>query len=352
MANVSKKTSGRYRLVCLNGNRKVATIICDPITGRILAPTGKKIVGADLETLDIYILKNFKNEKELLLYLRKIGYPVTETDTCYFAYQHDGTTKHLDLVYQNMELYDLAVLCKQYKKQFSGYAARNKVSSKELRKLISKEISYEELWKDFYDHLLSDIHNPYFYDYIVREPLLGDRAIGFITDYLNNEGCVNREQQDAFNSAKYYLIDTFTAYKPIRGMIVSRINYFKSILKPGAITSFGSKRPGRKVSYFGSVNPCDLISETQLWYLEDHSYFNNLSKVEQDDFILSSLGLTRIPWYERTIYPVSLDQVKVLEEQPDFSGLTYLEKIRYANKLLSSEISPSEEQSSYQKKKV
>lgn len=352
MVNGSRKTSGRYKLVCLSNNKSVITIACDSGTGKILAPSNRKVTGADLETLDIYILEHFKNKEALCTYLKNLGYPVSIADACYFSYQHDKTTKYLELVYQNEELHDLAVLCKQYKKQFSNYAVRNRVSSKKIRRLISEQISHEELWKNFYSSLLSYIHEPDFYSYLIEKNLLGERALGFIYDYLNNESCSDKEQQEAFRSAKYYLIDTFTAYKPIRGMIVSRKNYFSFVLGSRSTTSHRLKNPGRKASYFGNVNPFDLISETQLWYLEDHPYFCNLSKAEKEDFILSTLGLTKIPWYERTIYSITQEQISTLEEQLEFSKLTYLEKIRYANNLFAKINSEEEEQPPYQKKKV
>lgn len=347
MANVSKKTSGRYRMVCLNGSRKVATIVCDPGTGKILAPTGKKIVGADLETLDIYILEKFKNKEELFSYLKALGYPVSMSDTCCFSYQHNKATRYLELVYGNQELHDLAILCKQYKKRFSEYLVRNNISSKELRKLVSSQISREKIWKDFYNSLLSYIHDPDFYAYLAENNLLGERAFGFIYDYLRNESCLDREQQDAFRSAEYYLIDTFTAYKPIRGMIVSK-NSYNCMLR----SVIASVCPERKINYFASINPFDLISEVQLCYLEDHSYFSSLSKIEKEDFILSILGITLVPWYERTLTPITQEQIDALEKQPGFLELTYLKKIRSANKLLESKMNSSKGQSSYQKKKV
>ncbi len=350
MANVSKKTSGRYRLVCLNGSRKVATIVCDPGTGKILAPTGKKIVGADLETLDIYILEKFKNKEELFSYLKALGYPVSMSDTCCFSYQHNKATRYLELVYGNQELHDLAILCKQYKKRFSEYLVRNNISSKELRKLVSSQISREKIWKDFYNSLLSYIHDPDFYAYLAENNLLGERAFGFIYDYLRNESCLDREQQDAFRSAEYYLIDTFTAYKPIRGIVVARSNYFSSIFKGNKNRNMSSREV--RENRFGYINPFHLISQIQLEYLEDHPYFDNLSDAEKEDFILSILGWTTVPWYERTIRPMDPGQIEALEVQPEFSKLTYLEKIRYANKSLTNKCNFEEDQSPYQKKKV
>lgn len=350
MTTKLKKTSGRYRLVCLNGNRKVATINCDSVTGRILPPSSKKTTGTDLEVLDIYIIESFKSKEELYAYLKVLGYPVSSTNTICVAYQHNKATKYLELVYQNEELHDLAILCRQYKKRFSSYGVQNRISSKELRKLVSSHISHEELWKDFYHNLISCIHEPDFYSYLVETSLLGERALGFIYDYLNNESGSNHEQHEAFRSAEYYMVDTFTAYKPIRGMIVARTNYFASILKGNRNSNINGNR--QKANYFGYTNPFDLISEIQLGYLEDHPSFDTLSDVEKDDFILSILGLTTVPWYERTIRSMMPEQIEALETQSEFMQLTYLEKIRYANKLLTHKLNSEEEQPPYQKKKV
>lgn len=350
MTTQLKKTSGRYRLVCLSGNKKIATINYDSLTGKILPPSSKKVIGTDLELLDIYIFENFRSKEELYAYLKALGYPVSLTDTVCITYQHNKTTKYLELVYQNEELHDLAILCRQYKKKFSNYGVQNSISSKKLRKLVSSQISSEDLWKGFYHSLISYIHDPDFYYYLAETNLLGERAMGFIDDYLNNESCIDYKQEEAFRSAQYYIVDTFTAYKPIRGIIVARSNYFSSIFKGNKNRNMSSREV--RENRFGYINPFHLISQIQLEYLEDHPYFDNLSDAEKEDFILSILGWTTVPWYERTIRPMDPGQIEALEVQPEFSKLTYLEKIRYANKSLTNKCNSEEDQPPYQKKKV
>lgn len=348
MTNALRKTSGRYRLVFLNEKWKKETIIdCDTLTGKILPAKKQKITGADLPILDMYILNHFKNEESLRRFVQKLGYPITEDDTPRFSYQHNGMTNYLELVYQNEELYELAILCSQYKKRFTEYAYEHKLSSKELRKLISKEISHETLWKNFYDRIISALHKPDFFKYIIEEPLLGDRIINFIVDYLNNEACINEDQREAFYSARYYLIDTFTAYKPIRGMIVSEINYVKTITPFSPIAQ--THKNDKKACYFGYTRPFHLISESKLCYLESQPYFCSLSKEKQEDMILGLLGLKEIPWYKQTLHPLSELQITSLEAIPYFNGLTYLEKIKYANDSIFHVNNKETEQFTYQK---
>lgn len=354
--NVEKirATSGRYRLVYVNKLTNKETVIsCNPLSGEIIPPLKTKNKGLDLTTLDIYIIENFETEVALRSNLQHLGYLITDNDKMYIAYQHNGIIKYLDLVYGHEKLHDLAVLCRQYKNRFSNYAVKNNIASKEIRGLISREISCDQLWRDFYDNLIAYIHDPDFYSYLIKEMSLDNRTSAFIVSFLNNEACLDGEQREAFNSAKYCLIQTFTAYKSIRGVIVSRINYLKRLQDRADVKYFGTKQDtARRVSYFGYTDPFQLISNIQLWHLEDHPAFSQMSRVGQEDFILSLLGLKKVPWYERTIYPISAMEVKCLEENPDFATLTYLEKIRFTNKLFSKNVDTVEARDSYQKKRV
>ncbi|MCI9233568.1 MAG: hypothetical protein HFH08_03090 [Bacilli bacterium] len=344
MRNTQRKTSGRYRFLFVNPTTKEEIVIaCSTLDGTIYPAGTEKVAGADLTVLDMYVLENFEDQESLRLFVNSLGYAITCDYVPKFAYQHNGATNYLDLVYKNSQLYDLAILFHQYKQRFSNHVFQKGLSRKEFRKIISKEISQESLWKQFYVDLISKIHEASFCSYIMQDMMLGERAVGFIIDYLDNEQRVTLQQKEAFASAKYYLMDTFTAYKPVRGMIVS-INNYLALCQARTVTGCSWNR----ANYFGYVNPFQLISEEQLGYLESHSSFERMSVKEKEDMILSFLHLTEVPWHQRTIYPLSDIQIEAMESDVAFSKLTYLEKIRFANDLLGK----SGGEIPYQKKKI
>lgn len=275
MSVIVKKTSGRYRLVLWNPeNKSIVPILCNPLTGEILPVSEKKGVGADLAVLDSYLLEHFKNELELRTLLQSFGYSLTDATMLQFAYQHNGNTKLLELVFQSQQLHDLALLCQSYKQRYNEYITHNYLSPKELRKLIVKDMSQEKLWKQFYESIIQQIHEKDFYIYLKQSLLIGDRIFSFIQDYLIYEGKSRIEEQEAFSVAKHHLIDTFTSYKPIRGMIVARKNYMKP--SQSDIISWNED----------SIIP---ISNAALFYLESHPYFESLSDTEKQALIFELL---------------------------------------------------------------
>lgn len=275
MSIAVKKTSGRYRLVLWNPeNKSIVPILCNPLTGEILPASEKKVVGADLAVLDSYILEHFKNELELRILLQSFGYSLTDTTMLQFAYQHNRNTKLLELVFQSWQLHDLALLCQMYKQRYNEYITHNRFSPKELRKLIAKDMSKEKLWKQFYESIIQQIHEKDFYIYLKQSLLISDRIFSLIQDYLTYEDKLSIEEQVAFSMAKRHLIDTFTSYKPIRGMIVARNNYIKST-------------QSNTISWNeDSIVP---ISNAALFYLESHPYFESLSDTEKQALIFELL---------------------------------------------------------------
>lgn len=350
MANTLRKNSGRYRLMFINEKWKKEIVIgCDTLTGKILPVKEQKVLGTDLPILDRYILENFKDEESLRLFVRNLGYSVTEDDIPKFAYQHNGMTNYLDLMYQNSKLYDFSVLfaiCKQKNIRANNFMSNT--ARRSLRQIISDEIVKEPLWQKFYTDFIDQIHEPNFYTYLTEKMILGDRATGFITDYLNNEHCITNTQNEAFSSAKYYLADTFTAYKPIRGAIIARINYLSKLTQPPLQVCTIISPKSKLKNSFVKINPWELLTEEQLLYLESHKSFFSMSTSEQENMLVSLLGFTEIPWHERTLQTLSVEQIDYLEDHPYFSNLSYVEKIEFVDRLCQKEETPT----SYQKKKI
>ena len=336
---------GRYSLVFTDSMQKhFISIDCDINTGEIKEPQ-KKIKKLDLPIIDEYILTHFKDEKELKSYLNSLGYKIPEGYKPRIAYQSNHQLKFLEVIYQNHELYELALLCSRYKTKFSDVASRRDLPNIELRKLVSKAIQSEELWKIFYAELINCLRNPNFYHYLTQNSILGDRALGYIHDYLDSE-----DETEAFFSARYYLIDTFTAYKPIRGIIVCMQQYYQisgiDVRCESDICTLTENLENEEkepVKHHKNNNFLSLLSESQLLYLEKHEYFCQLSQREKENIIVSLLS---IPWYECVDYTLKEEEIFYFESHEYFVNLPYYEKIEFVNRYFS-----KNKQKKYQMKK-
>lgn len=341
----NKRTSGRYKLLFLNleNNRRIQ-IQCNFMTGEIIpCSLAGNDSGLDLPVLDHYILEHFTDEEQLRSKLRKLGYYIPANFEPRIVYRSNGEEKFLRLVYQNSELCELAVLCKNYKEKYNDYAARKGLSSRELRKLISHEIGKEHIWKDFYWQLLRDIHVPDFFDFLQEGTILDDRVCGYMKDYLDNEDQSSQERRRAFASAQYYLKDTFTAYKPIRGMIVCQLEY-QQLLFDEYHRSVQS----------GSPQTRDQEKKEILGSSVQYQTYDNGRQISIDGMLCDNFGglsVSRIPWYERTARHLNEMEVAYLEKHDTFDRLSDDAKIAFVNSLLVKEASSSST-GSWQKRKV
>lgn len=337
---MKRKTSGRYRLVFLDSNNTCQiSINCELLTGKFLPNQSMAVrSGLDLPILDQYILQHFKDEQQLRMALSYLGYCIPKNYEPKIAYKSEGTEKYLELVYQNQELYQLAVLCSQYKEKYGAYAEAHNMSSRDLRKLISGKICEEPLWKNFYKRLINSLGIPDFYLFMQQDGVLKDRELGYMKDYLDNQDCATQEQRKAFDSACYYLRDTFTAYKPIRGMIVCQDNY-QSYLEENYYSVHQLER-SKEISTQGDflqLDPFSLLTEAQQMYLESHESYAKMPESKKVDTILTGLGITQIPWYKRTIRILSEAEAAYLEKHKAFDQMSYLEKINFANRIIAHE---------------
>lgn len=341
--NVVKRTSGRYRLVFIHPRTsQMIPIFCDQGTGKIepFSPC-KKPRGTDLTVLEQYILENITDESFLRQHVQSLGYPISNNFVPRISYQHDQTTRYLELVYQNKRLFIMAGLCRQYKAKYTTYIARKALSSGEIRQLISSEISKETEWKECYESFIKCIHMSDFYSYIFNHPLVNKRTLKYIFDYLKNENAISREQQEAFQSAKHHLINTFTSYKPIRGMIICQAQYFNedSINNHELSTEPKSDKLEilKRCQQWNDI--LSLLSNEQREYLEKHRNFDYMSQEALEEIVFSALGIPYIPWYEKIDIPISEFEIAYLEKHDTFNQLPYLKKIDFVNSILSKQIS-------------
>lgn len=341
--NVVKRTSGRYRLVFIHPRTsQIVHIFCDQSTGKIepFFPA-RKPSGTDLTVLDQYILENITNESSLRQLVLSLGYQISKDFVPRISYQHDQTTRYLELVYQSKQLSTMAELCRQYKSKYATYIARKTLSSGEIRQLISNEISKETVWKEFYKNVIAQIHIPEFYFYLFSHPLVNKRTLKYIFDYLKNEKAISREQQEAFQSAKYQLINMFTSYKPIRGMIICQSEYFSANELNNHELSIRTEDDKLEI-----LKKCEqwsdifsLLTNEQMEYLESHPQFDCMTQEEQEEIVFSALEIPYVPWYEKIDIPISESQITYLEKHDAFNRLPYLKKIDFVNSILSEQIS-------------
>ncbi len=261
-----KKTVGRYRLV-LSKEQTTLPISCNSTTGEILPPTFTN-KGMELTILDQHILQKFENEQQLCLHLQSLGYIIPQGYRPKIAYQSEGQTKLLEIVYQNPMLAQMANICQKQKEKYQN------LSGKEFRQSISKGIKEEPTWIQFYRKLKADIKSRDFCDYIINSPLLGKRILQQIRNYL-----------DELPSSEYYLGETFTSYKPIRGMILMRQQYQETLGIP-----IDYDTPENELQQLSSY-----FSEPEMMYIEKHDAYERMTTPEKLKLLKSFLERTARP---------------------------------------------------------
>lgn len=257
-----KKTNGRYKLVFCDDQTKLF-ISCNINTGEILPPTFSN-KGMDLPILDQYLAQTFENEQQLRCHLKSLGYIIPEYYKPKIAYQSQGHTRLLEIIYQESTLIQMAIICQKYKERYKNRLEEKK-SNQELRRIISKGISEEPAWIQFYKKMKSNIQSEEFHHYIMKYPLLGNRVLWQIQNYL-----------DQTERSEYYLRDTFTSYKPIRGMIVMMKKYQET---------FGEFAPKSELQSL-----CNCFSESELLYIEKHPNYERMTDEEKIQLLSSFLS--------------------------------------------------------------